>query len=412
MTYRFGPFVADRMAYRVSRGEVPLELTPKLLDLLFYLLDRPATLVTKEELLDGVWPGANVTDNALAQAISDLRDALGDSPATPTYIRTVARRGYRFVAPIETTPDGRARGSAASSAPAAPASPPSAIGMRSVAVLDFTNVTEDLDTAWLRAGIAETVTSDLGRLDHFRVIDRWRVVQASRRTDGSMHEMAAALNASLIVTGSYQRVGPLLRITARLVDLASGEAIADAKVDGPVDDVFTLQDGIVSAFARELDVPGLPRSRQLGVRETSNLEAYRSYTEGWLKIESLDTELVPAAIADFEHAIARDPRYATAYSGLASAELVAYEMTRTMPDLNTRALASGIDHATHAVELDPRLAEAHATLSFLLSSGGRFDEARVAAQTAVAIEPDSWRHQYRLGHVLWGDARLRAFERA
>src|SRR5262249_50955552 len=107
-----------------------------------------------------------------------------------------------------------------------------------------------------------------------------------------------------------------------------------------------------------------------------------------------------------------DPRYAIAYAGLASAELVAFEMTRMAPDPNVRALASGIDHATHAVELDSRLAEAHATLSFLLSSAGRFNEARDAAQTAVAIEPDSWRHQYRLGHVLWGDARLRAFERA
>ena len=68
MIYRFGPFVADRAAYRASRGASPLDLTPKLLDLLFYLLDRPSALVTKEELLDGVWPGANVTDNALAQA--------------------------------------------------------------------------------------------------------------------------------------------------------------------------------------------------------------------------------------------------------------------------------------------------------------------------------------------------------
>ena len=80
MTYRFGPYRADRTAYRVFRGEQALELTPKLLDLLFYLLDRPATLVTKEELLDGVWPGANVTDNALAQAVSELREAIGDEP--------------------------------------------------------------------------------------------------------------------------------------------------------------------------------------------------------------------------------------------------------------------------------------------------------------------------------------------
>ena len=101
MTYRFGPFRADRIGYRVFEADRALDLTPKLLDLLFYLLERPATLVTKEELLDQVWPGANVTDNALAQAISDLRDALNDSPSAPTYIRTVARRGYRFVAPVE-----------------------------------------------------------------------------------------------------------------------------------------------------------------------------------------------------------------------------------------------------------------------------------------------------------------------
>src|SRR6185295_15712420 len=101
MQYSFGPFRADREAYRAWNGPHALELTPKLLGLLFYLLDRPATLVTKEELLDGVWPNANVTDNALAQAVSELREAIGDSAAAPTYIRTVARRGYRFVATVD-----------------------------------------------------------------------------------------------------------------------------------------------------------------------------------------------------------------------------------------------------------------------------------------------------------------------
>ena len=84
MTYRFGPYTADRTAYRVFAGDRTVELTPKLLDLLFFLLERPATLVTKEELLDGVWPDANVTDNALAQAISELREALGDVPSAPS----------------------------------------------------------------------------------------------------------------------------------------------------------------------------------------------------------------------------------------------------------------------------------------------------------------------------------------
>ena len=101
---------------------------------------------------------------------------------------------------------------------------------------------------------------------------------------------------------------------------------------------------------------------RLGVRETSSLDAYRAYTEGWLKIESLDTTLISDSIRDFERAIAIDPRYAIAYTGMANAEFVAYEMTRAERVPNLAALASGIEHALHAIHLDDRLAEAHATL--------------------------------------------------
>src|SRR6478672_10439912 len=101
MTFRFGPFEADRVAYRVTRDRTPIDLTPKLLDLLFYFLDRPGQLVTKEALLDDLWPGANVTENALAQAMSDLREALEDEAADPTFIKTISRRGYRFIAEVQ-----------------------------------------------------------------------------------------------------------------------------------------------------------------------------------------------------------------------------------------------------------------------------------------------------------------------
>ncbi len=402
MTYTFGPFRADRTAYRVSRGAAALDLTPKLLDLLFYFLERPATLVTKEQLLDGVWPDANVTDNALAQAISELRESLGDSASAPTYIRTVARRGYRFIAPIDVE---RESPSAAGPAPAGAARTP-----RTIAVLDFTNLTGDADVAWLSAGIAETVSSDLARLEDFRVVDRWRVRQASMQSSGSMQDVGSALGVAMVATGSFQRSGPQLRISARIVDLTSGEAVADAKVDGLIDDVFALQDGIVTTLARELDIPAPPHGRT--GHETSNLDAYRAYTEGWLKIETLNTEFVGDAIRDFERAILADPQFAQAFAGLANAEFVAYEMTRQTHEPNREALTSGIDHAEHAIQLAPELAEAHATLSFLLTSAARYDEAQAAARRAVAIDPESWRHQYRLGHATWGAARIRALERA
>jgi len=258
------------------------------------------------------------------------------------------------------------------------------------------------------------VTSDLAALDRFTVIDRLRLVDAVRHTNGSVREVGAAAGARLVVTGSFQRSGPNLRITARLIDLVQGDALADAKVDGRLEDVFALQDGIVRAFARELNLTpastaNAPRS---AARETKDLDAYRAYIEGWLKIESLDLDSIPAAIADFERAIGIDPRFASAYTGLSTAEWIAYEMSRATRAPNFRALRSGIEHARLAVQIDPELADAHAALSFALASALQFDEARRAAGRAVAIEPDNWRHQFRLGHAQWGDARLRALTRA
>ena len=406
MPYVFGPFTADRAAYRVFRDGTEVPLTPKPLDLLFYLLDRPGTLVTKDELLNEVWPGIHVTENALAQAVSELREALADDASAPTYVKTVARRGYRFIAAVATSAAAPVRPSGQTDAAA-----PAPAATRSLAVVDFTNVSGDREVAWLSAGIAETVTTDFAALDHFRVVDRWRVVQATRRGDASLQDIAAAVGADLVVAGSFQRNGPHLRITARVVDAVTGDAVADAKVDGRLDEVFALQDAIVSTFAKELGVPGAPSPGSIGVRETSSLDAYRAYIEGSLKLESLDTNLVGAAIADFEAAIRSDSSFAMACTGLANAEFVAYEMTRVTIEPDFTALLSGIAHARQAVRLEPRLAEAYSTLSFLLVSDMAFEEARAAARQAVALEPHGWRHQYRFGHAAWGADRMHALER-
>jgi DNA-binding winged helix-turn-helix (wHTH) protein len=89
-SYRFGPFLVDRVGYRILRGSEALDLSPQLLDLLSFLLERAGTLVTKDALLEALWPDANVTDNALAQAVSELRQAIGDDVRAPQYIKTIA----------------------------------------------------------------------------------------------------------------------------------------------------------------------------------------------------------------------------------------------------------------------------------------------------------------------------------
>jgi DNA-binding winged helix-turn-helix (wHTH) protein len=395
--YQFGPFFVDRAAYRVTRHGEVVPLTPKLLDLLLHLLDHAGELVTKEDLLDALWPDANVTDNALTQAVSELRQALGDEAAAPEYIKTVARRGYRFVAPVSAVTAG--------SFPATSATPAASLDERTIAVLDFTNVTGDADAAWLSAGIAETVSADLRALGTFRVIDRWRVLEAVRAVGGALQDVAAALRVRLAVMGSFQTAGARIRITARVVDVVSGEAVADAKVDGPLDAIFSLQDEVASQFAAELGLAGAAPANR---RETPSLDAYRAVMEGWLRVETLDVRELPQAIADFERAVAIDPRYALAYNGLANAEFASYEATRAdarpARDLLDRAIA----HGRQAVRLDDTLAEAHGTLALILVSAHDTAGAIKAARRAVALEPGNWRHLFRFGHASWGEERLRA----
>ncbi|MDQ3347937.1 MAG: transcriptional regulator, partial [Acidobacteriota bacterium] len=169
MTYRFGPFAVDAGSYRLLRGADIIPLSPKIIDLLLYLVARQSALVPKDELFTALWPDVAVTDNALTQAVSELRQALGDDPARPTYIQTVARRGYRFIAPVESAPP-RAAESPATREPDRPIDEAPAI-----AVLDFSNVSTDREFAWLSSGIAETVTNDLRAAGTRRIIDRVRV---------------------------------------------------------------------------------------------------------------------------------------------------------------------------------------------------------------------------------------------
>jgi tetratricopeptide (TPR) repeat protein len=240
------------------------------------------------------------------------------------------------------------------------------------------------------------------------VVDRWRVTEASRRTGGSLHDVAAALRVRLAVVGSFQRNGDRIRITARVVDLVGGEAIADAKVDGRLDDIFDLQDQVATQFARDLGVAPARGEAPARSRETPSLEAYRAVMEGWLRIETLDVRELPRAIADFERGVAIDPRYGLGWTGLATAEFASYESTRSDNEPSQELLHRAIAHGRQAVQLDDSLAEAHGSLALILVSAWETADAIRAARRAVGLEPGNWRHLFRLGHATWGDERLRA----
>ena len=389
-SYRFGPFVLDAPAYRLVREGEPLGLSPKALDLLFLFASRPGALLTKDAILAELWPDVAVTDNALTQVVSEIRQALGDQPAAPRYVETVPRRGYRFVADVDCldTGDARADNGPAAAVPAA---------RRSIAVLSFANLSGDRELAWLSAGLAETITNALRAVREIRVVDRPPANATGAPGAGAV---------DVVVSGSFQRAAGRLRVTAEAVNPVTREALAQARADGAVDDVFRIQDEIVSDLVRGLRLRVTPATEaRLHARETASLEAYRALTEGRLKLETLDPALVAAAMDDFERARALDPSYALAWIGLAHARFWQFQATRAANRPDREALAAAIAYARQAVDLDPELAEGHAALAFFLASADRPREAVAAGRVATALEPANWRHQFRLGIAAWGDER-------
>ena len=396
-SYRFGDFRVDPAACTLRRAGEPVPLSPRPFDLLIYLLRNPERLVTKDELLDALWPGVAVTENTLTRAVSELRRALHDTPGAPRCIETVPRRGYRWIA------------ATGLDAPSGESLRPRPSG-RAIAVIDFANLTGDDGLAWLAPGIAETVTNDLRTLDGLEVIDRWRVVEAAGEAGPSPSGIAAAVEADLVVAGSYQRVADRLRVTARMLEARTGDTVADAKADGRLDSIFEIEDQIVRQFSVGLGLAGDAGPPTL--RETSSLDAYRAAIEGYVQLQSLDARLLPAAVESFEQAIALDQSYALAYAGLANAEHALYELTRAANRPDRARLGSALLHAHRAVELNARLPGAHATLGLLLVSAGRRSEALAAARHAVVLDPHDWMHLFILGHASWGDERLRAQARS
>lgn len=397
--YRFGPFTVETGAYRLSKDSIIIPVSPKIIDLLLCLVGRPSELVSKEELFKALWPDVAVTDNALTQVVSELRQALGDDSSNPRYVQTVARRGYRFIAPVraEHHQPSSSRDADGAAVPLLP----------SVGVLDFANVSKDPSLDWLSSGIAETVTNDLRAALQARTLDRTRIVEATRRVGTDLAALRREVQLDLAVVGSFQRSGDRLRITARAVDAASGEALADSKADGLLAEVFDLQDRIVSQLSAAIGSRSGTAPRR-STRETSSLEAYQVFTEGRVRLETLEGAQVTRAIKDFERAIELDARYAAAHVGLGNAHFWQYEMARARNHPDAALLAKAIDHVRRAIELERELAEAHATLSFLLVSAGRAAEALVSARRAVTLEPGYWGHHFRAAHAAWGDERLRS----
>jgi serine/threonine-protein kinase len=280
--------------------------------------------------------------------------------------------------------------------------------VRHIAVLPFTSISENPSDQVFCDGLVETLTSKLTQIERFQ--GSLRVVPSSDIRRGgaeTVQEARRNFGVNLVLTGSMQRSGDSVRLTANLVDATTLRQLRSQVFDGQITDVSLWQDEAVVAVARMLDLELNPDShRVLAAGGTDSSEAFRLYTEGRGLLQRFEKrENVERAAVLFERAIAADPRYALAYAGLCEADWRRYELTK-----DSDWVGEARQQCQRALELDDTLAPVHVALGMVLSRTGRHEEAIGELRRALEIDPLNAQAYRELGRASEARGDLAAAE--
>ena len=254
-------------------------------------------------------------------------------------------------------------------------------GPDTLVVADFENLAGDSADAWLGTGIAESVTADLARVNGLQLVARERLLKARAEAGAGVDalEIGQSLGCRWVLAGSFQKSGPLLRITARLADVASGRNAWAEKFDGTMDQLFTLQDRLAAAVVSALNLQA-PTPAPNAIAKPQ-LSAYECYARGRRLFERLDKGSMDEARELWEEAISRDPHLAAAHAGLSG--MYAMRFTYTT---DPAVLHKAIDHASRALQEDPSLGEPHVWRGYAYWRLGSPDDGLREQQAAMELD--------------------------
>jgi DNA-binding winged helix-turn-helix (wHTH) protein/TolB-like protein/Tfp pilus assembly protein PilF len=387
---RIGEWWADPSTNELRRAGDRLRIEPKAMEVLMALAGRAGEAVSREALLAEVWPGVVVGDEALTQSIIKLRRALGDNPRKPAYIETIAKRGYRLIAPLGGEPaplparPRRWAWAAAAAAVAAlvlgtllwktepaPSVPPVADAL-TVTVLPFEALGLGQEHDYLARGIGSDLMTDLSRLRGLEVISP----SAGR----------APKLARYVVSGSVQRDGAGLRINVRLADARSGEQLWTQRFERPFGDLFAIQSEISRSVVEHLPAQiGEAERRALAKRYTLSPQAYDYFLRGQALFLVRRTQDNQEARALFGRALELDPKFARAYAALAMTYAMDYRY-QTSPAASA-PLRRALELAETARQIDPGIPEVYWALGFVQTQSRLHHEALESLKKAIQLNP-------------------------
>jgi TolB-like protein len=304
--YEFGPYQLNVNTRLLKRSGEKISLTPKAADILVLLVTRAGQLVEKDELLKEIWPNTFVEEANLSQNIFYLRKALGDDRVGPTYIETVTRRGYRFIANVrvfEAEENHLSNGVHDNN-------------RQIVAVLPFLNSTGDLDWEYLADGLTDNLINNLSRVSKLRVMSHRAVVRFKAK-EVEPQQVGSELGSTVVLMGKLSLRNSRIAIGVELVDASTGWQLWGESFDSESQDILEIQDAITRQVlaALKLQLTG-EEEKRVTARYTENAEAYQSYLEGRYHWSKYTRTGIDKAIGHFRHAIGLDPNYALAYSAI------------------------------------------------------------------------------------------------
>jgi TolB-like protein len=284
-------------------------IEPQVFDLLVHLIRHRDRVVGKDEILEAVWHGRAISESALFNRVNAARNAIGDTGARQKLIKTLPRRGLRFIAPV--------REDEGCSPAETSDKPPRIADKPSLAVLPFVNLSGDPEQDYFIDGVVEDIITALSRNRAFFVIARNSSFTFKDRPVDTK-QVARELGVRYVLEGSVRKSGTRVRLTGQLIEAESGHHLWADRFDGDLVDIFDVQDQLVTrvvgAIAPQLEKAEIERAKR---ELTSNPAAYDFYLRGlaswnrWSRIDNAE------ALKLFYSAIDKDPEFATPY-GLAA----------------------------------------------------------------------------------------------
>jgi TolB-like protein len=398
LRYQFEDFCLDAELRELRRGRDVVALEPQVFDLLEYLIRNRERVVSKDDLIAVVWNGRIVSESALTTRINAARSAIDDSGQQQRLIRTLPRKGIRFIGNVrEHSVSPATQGASTATTPPLPDAP-------SIAVLPFTNMSGDPEREHFADGITEDIITALSRFRSLFVIARsstftykYKVVEVK--------QVARELGVRYVLEGSVRTAGGRVRITAQLIDAETGGHVWAERYDRPIQEIFAIQDEITDMIAATMEPEiGAAERERARRKPPEHLGAWEQYQRGMWHLLRRNREDLATAQTFLRHAIELDPSFATPHAALALSCF--FQITHGFTAEPADTLDELFAEASQAVVLDPKDALSHTALGLAFMERRDYSASLSEHQIALRLNLNSSLARWAFGYGLHRAERL------